>query len=71
MQEKKVNENRTELKYLYGLRKTAFVSLYFCFFSRVFMFFPHIFHLFLRGCAVLYIQVFPDMMLLLDAVVIF
>ena len=52
-----------------------FVCLFVCFF-RVFMFFPHIFRLFLlrqylRGCAMLYIQVFIDMMLLLDAVVIF
>ena len=52
-----------------------FVCL-FVFFFRVFMFFPHIFRLFLlrqylRGCAMLYIQVFIDMMLLLDAVVIF
>ena len=69
---------------LYGLRITMrsfclfgclFVCLFVCFF-RVFMFFPHIFRLFLlrqylRGCAMLYIQVFIDMMLLLDAVVIF
>ena len=52
-----------------------FVCLFVCFF-RVFMFFPHIFRLFLRrqylrDCAMLYIQVFIDMMLLLDAVVIF
>ena len=45
-------------------------------FFLVFMFFPRIFRLFLlrqylRGCAVLYIQVFIDMMLPLDAVVIF
>ena len=55
-----------------------FVWMFVCLFVffRVFMVFPHIFRLFLlrqylRGCAMLYIQVFIDMMLLLDAVVIF
>ena len=67
---------------LHGLRITMrsfclFGCLFVCFFFfLVFMFFLHIFRLFLlrqylRGCAMLYIQVFIDMMLLLDAVVIF